>query len=145
LRFYWRSLYYRYGRLYWRFYRNAVADDLWSSATVLRQNFQYNLKLQLPLPSSSQRLSSSYCRDRYGLQLSNYVGWEVFSIDGIPVLAYMNNFTIDQGFVSKDIGTLFNYALDTQLMNRTMLINDFPTNPVMTFELYSQGTTVRIA
>jgi hypothetical protein len=30
-------------RLYWRFCRNIVADDHRSSATMLRQNLQYNL------------------------------------------------------------------------------------------------------
>jgi hypothetical protein len=34
-------------RLYWKFCRNTVADDLWSSATVLRQNLQYNLNLEI--------------------------------------------------------------------------------------------------
>jgi hypothetical protein len=32
-----------YTRLYWRFCCNLVADDLWSSATRLQQNPQYNL------------------------------------------------------------------------------------------------------
>jgi hypothetical protein len=48
---------------------------------------------------------------------------------------------MEQGFISKDPSTLFNYALEVQLMNRTMILNDMPTNNALNYQ-FEQGISV---
>jgi hypothetical protein len=67
--------------------------------------------------------------------LQDYVGAVVTSIDGVPAMQALLDYSSTYGFLSKDMGAAFNFILSSVYQTRVLQLFPFPVNPSQTMVL----------
>eukprot|EP01118_Nematostelium_gracile_P005246 TRINITY_DN1643_c0_g2_i3.p1 TRINITY_DN1643_c0_g2~~TRINITY_DN1643_c0_g2_i3.p1 ORF type:complete len:587 (-),score=101.46 TRINITY_DN1643_c0_g2_i3:101-1861(-) len=68
-----------------------------------------------------------------GINLTQYVNQTILALQSDDPFDYLLTFSILHGFISKDSGSLFNYALKSQYQTRRLVLDDLPQNDFVVY------------
>ena len=129
---------------------NNLFVDLHDPHTVYAKPDCYSFYMLAPLALSS-RLNSDGMQEIFvkgTLKLfsgskwdSKYDNMTVSEIDGVDAMQVLESYALHNTFISKDLGTSFNAAVQSQFVERNALISDFPLNNSMTWTLKAGDST----
>jgi len=74
--------------------------------------------------------------------LEQYIGQTIRTIDGESALQHIIDFCLTYGFLSKDLGTLFNYAIEKHFMHRNLVIDPFPSRSSVNYQFDNGAVNV---
>jgi hypothetical protein len=97
-----------------------------------------SLKQQFVYVSDLYSYASQY---EPSFNLPKYIGWKVVSIDGVAALEAIKKWSVQNGWISKDFGAMFNWALTGTYHQRSLSFFDFPSSDNSTYVLTNGETT----